>query len=215
LRVLSKRSGAALVEACLVIVMLCLILFGILQVSYLIMAKDVLSLATFSAARSATVGMSDEFIDRVARAASIPTAGPMVSRAFMNEKPLAGTTYGKQWDNALAGDPQSDQYWYEKDAIPYYLGAVDSADLPGILDYYNWKSGDTDVSASRTGGSGGSYIDVEVVQNVPLEFPFAEAFYRANMGTMVRPGATERVPRWNFEETVSMENHSALYLEKP
>lgn len=203
----SSRAGAALVESCLAIIMLCLILFGILQVSYLIAAKDVISFSAFAACRSATVGMKDEFVGRVARTTSIPMAGPMFGSPF--DEPVQ-TGAGQSFESALRTTPSSRQYWYEHDAIPYYLGAIDESELNSILNYYNWLHSDTRVVAAtrHTGDS----VEVYVSQNVPLTLPFARVFYRGNMGSMTRQDGTHSVPRSSIDADIQIENHSSLYL---
>ncbi len=207
------RAGAALVESCLAIIMLCLILFGILQISYLVAAKDVVSFSAFAGCRAATVGMKEEFVNRVVRVTSIPMAGPMVGNPFAGQGLNAGGSEGQTWNRALWATPSSDQYWAEKQAIPYYLGAVNEGDLRVLLNYYNWLSTGTLITSStrRTEDD----VEVFVSQNIPLAFPFARAFYRGNMGNMVRQNGTQSVPRSPMNAELRTENHSALYLTRP
>jgi Flp pilus assembly protein TadG len=213
-----RKAGAALVESCLVIVMLCIILFGLLQVSYLVAARDVVSFSAFAACRSATVGMREEFVGRVARVTSIPTAGPMVNNAFVDHVNVnANSSAGNAWDTAMRASPSSDQYWVEKYNIPYYLGARYEEELTYWLNYYNWISSDTLITAD-TERSGGSVV-VYVQQYVPLAFPFASGFYRENMGSMVRRDSEgtfrSEVPRAHIDVDLEFEDHSALYLTGP
>ncbi len=207
------RTGAALVESCLAIIMLCLILFGILQVSYLVAAKDVVSFSAFAGCRAATVGMKEEFVNRVVRVTSIPMAGPMVGNPFADQGLVTGGSEGQAWDRALWASPSSDQYWAEKQAIPYYLGAVNEGELKVLLNYYNWLSSGTLITSStrRTEDD----VEVFVSQNIPLSFPFARAFYRGNMGNMTRQDGTHSVPRSPMNAELRTENHSALYLTRP
>ena len=202
-----------MVESCLVIMMLCLILFGILQVSYLIAAKDVISFSAYAACRSATVGMKDEFLGRVVRTTGIPMAGPMVNSPFADQGLASGRSPGQAWDRALQASPSSQQYWMEKYTIPYYLGTVDESELGGWLNYYNWINSDTLITASPQ--HSGDSVAVYVQQYVPLSFPFARAFYRGNMGNMTRQDGTYPVPRSPIDAELVVENHSALYLTRP
>ena len=205
------RAGAALVESCLAIIMLCLILFGILQISYLVAAKDVISFSAFAGCRSATVGMKEDFVSRVVRVTGIPIAGPLVNnRNFIVRSPDRNRSGGQTWDRALAATPSSEQYWMEQYAIPFYLGASDSADLNGILNYYNWLNMGTLITASTRYTS--DSVEVSVSQNVPLSFPFARAFYRGNIGTVTRQDGTHSVPHSPITANLTVENHSALYL---
>lgn len=206
------KAGAALIESCLVIIMLCLILFGILQMSYLVAAKDVISYSAFTACRSATVGMKDEFVGRVVRTTSIPTAGPFVGRVDDQGLPASGRI-GQTWDSALESTPSSSQFRYEYYAIPYYLGAEDEVEMAYWLSYYNWMNGNTLIHAPSTHTD--YSVRVYVQQYVPLTMPFARAFVRGNMATMTRRGGTYEVPRSAIDAELEMENHSALYLHRP
>lgn len=204
------RAGAALIESCLAIIMLCLILFGILQVSYLVAAKDVISFSAFAACRAATVGMKEDFVNRVVRTTSLPMAGPMLNNQYIVRNPGSSVSEGKIWDQALLATPSSDQYWMEQYAIPYYLGAGDTAEMTGILNYYNWVNMGTLITSSTRYTQGS--VEVAVSQNVPIAFPFARAFYRGNMGTMTRQDGTHTVPRSPITAQLTVENHSTLYL---
>ncbi|MCF7849213.1 MAG: pilus assembly protein [Kiritimatiellales bacterium] len=212
-----SKTGAALIESCLVIMMLCVILFGILQVAYLISARDVISFTAFAAARSATVGMEDEFVDRVVRTVSIPTAGPMlVPGSVITHATLGAGGPGDMWDRALANSPSSEQFWVENYLIPVYLGAEEEGMLDGILNYLNWVASDGRIT-SEIGRSNSSFVDVLVQQDVPLAFPFARAFFRKDMGQIIRKNESgnyvyREVPVYSIEQEFNMENHSALYL---
>lgn len=212
----AKKEGAAIVESCLVMIMLCLILFGLLQVSYLIMARDVISFSAFASARALTVGMNEEFVERVARVTTIPSSGPAF-RSGTQHNPLPQETPGRMWDNAVETSPGSDQFWYEHYMIPWYLGAEDESQLDGLLNYHYWVSSDTAINA-QSSSPGAAEAEVTVSQNVPLSFPFARAFFHeAERGTIARGVegggyAYEEVPVYLIEQTIRLENHSALYL---
>lgn len=79
MREFRKRcEGAAMVESCLVMVLLCLILYGILQVSILTAAHDVMVYATSCGLRCATIGYNDEMVKKTVRVAALPNMGPKV-----------------------------------------------------------------------------------------------------------------------------------------
>lgn len=205
-----RKSGAALIESGLVIIMLCLILFGILQISYLVAAKDVISFSAFAACRAATVGMKDDFVERVVRSTSIPTAGPMVGSPYAEDRLVTGGPVGRTWDAALRASPTSGQYMAEKHIIPFFLGERDEMVAEGMLNYYNWATGDTRISSVPRHSSGS--VEVYVEQYVPLALPFAPVFYRDNMGRMQREDGSHSVPRLPIHANLQVENHSALYL---
>jgi len=207
-----KRAGTAMIESAIVIMMLCFILFGILQVSYLVAAKDVTSFAALASARAGTVGMREEFVNRVARVVSIPTAGPTVKRlSAATSGVVSHGRVGARWDQALRSRPESGQYWVEKYNIPIYLGAMDEGVLPSILNYYNWTLSSTKIKV-RLFRSADGRIGVYQSQYVPLSFPFAQGYYRGNMGPMNRPNGQRIVPRSHLVYGFEFEDHSALYL---
>jgi len=213
----ARKEGAAIVESSLVIIMLCLILFGVLQVSYLIMSRDVISFSAFASARALTVGMNEEFVERVARVTTIPTAGPPFNSGLRSHAELAQDAPGRMWDRAVSNGAESDQFWYEHYLIPWYLGAEDESELAGILNYRNWVSDDTAVKAESS-EAGAEEAEVTVSQYVPLAFPFAQAFFHdSDMGMMLRSAVGgvytyEEVPVYLIEQSIRLENHSALYL---
>jgi len=212
-----KRSvGAALVESCLVMAMLCLILFGILQVSYLVAARDVISYTAVAASRSASVGFNDFMIFKATRVISIPTAGPIITPQVSGGGSPAGSTGGQMWDTAVRDVPYSEQYWQERYLIPFYLGAEEWNELDAILDYENWHDIDVRINSNLLGAPDDNMVEVNVYQYVPMVFPFARAFYRGNMAQVSRSNGdiADEVPRVFMKESVRMENHSALYMEE-
>lgn len=207
-----RKEGAAIVESSLVIILLCLILFGLMQVSYLIMSRDVISFSAFASARALAVGMNEEFVERVARTTSIPSAGPPTYTRHSLVSGLPDGPVGLRWDTAVATSPGSQQFWYEHDAISWYLGADDESMLDSILNYCNWRSRDTEVTA-QSSQAGDEAAEVTVRQQVPLAFPFARAFFHdSDMGMMYRNSGYSQVRIYPIEQTIRMENHSELYL---
>ncbi|QBG48020.1 hypothetical protein EGM51_11655 [Verrucomicrobia bacterium S94] len=206
-----------MVESCLAIIMLCLILFGLLQVSYLIMARDVISFSAFASARALTVGMDEEFVERVARVTTIPTAGPPYGSSTLQHQALPDGDVGTRWDLAVSTSLGSQQFWYENYYIPFYLGAEDESQLDSILNYFHWLTSDTEISV-ESAAPGDEDAWVNVSQNVPLIFPFASGlFMDADRGMVVRyssEGEIEysEVPLYTITQEIRLENHSALYL---
>lgn len=219
---LNRKSGAALIEACLVIIMLCLILFGILQLSLLIGARDVVTYAAVGSARSASVGSGNDKLWQVAFMLTIPTAGPMLTPSMEGSGAnISGATQGAMWDHAVEGSPGNQQYWAERFLIPYFLGADSRGESRAILNYANWEQGATRVQSPELSASdradAGAFVDspVEVSQLVPLSMPFARVFYRQNMHSLWRNGGDQyAVPHIEFRETAAVENHAAYYMER-
>jgi hypothetical protein len=71
-----NREGAAMVESCIVMVLLCLILYGILQVSLVTAASDVLVYAASAGARCATIGYDETMVGKTVRIAAMANMGP-------------------------------------------------------------------------------------------------------------------------------------------
>ncbi len=145
-----KRSeGAVLVESCIVIILLCLILFGILQVSIVTAAYDVNLYAASCAARSAAVGYADNdadsMVNKVLHVAALPALGPKPDMSISAERYVAKsyliTDQGKEVLNYVP-----DEYW---DSLP------------------------DPVLVQRSGGM----VMVTLDKSYPLSIPFVRAFY--------------------------------------
>jgi len=214
-----RKEGAALVESSLVMIMLCLILFGILQVCYLIAARDVVSYTALATARSATIGYNGFMVNKVVHAISIPTAGPVITPKIRSFSP-GGRTGGQKWNNAVRREPRLDQFYAEDEAIGDYLMEEQVENLDSILNYDNWRDYDSRIALTElnyeTGSApGGDTVEITVRQYVPMVFPFARAYYGANIVDIFRQdsGAELNVPSMRISQSVKLENHSALYLE--
>src|SRR5207237_1789445 len=109
-----RQRGATLIESALVMIVVSFIFFGLLQVSLLINASQVLDLAAFNSARSKVVGFHDGIVYKTFRVANIPNAGRML---------VPGP-----------GRDEYDQLATEKQRIPWYLQDI------AALDYSNWPN---------------------------------------------------------------------------
>lgn len=224
-----SKAGAALVESCLVIIMLCLILFGMLQVSYLIGARDVIAYASVGVARSASVGFDDFMLYKAARMFTIPTAGPMLVPGVSSSRGgSSGYRQGELWDRAVENVPENEQYWTEKALIPFFLGAESPAEARAVLNYENWEVAATRVRSPELHGQdtlSERILDVPVMQYVPMVMPFARVFYRKNVYDTYRNNAGGlaqnsfvgaptyfEVPHVFMRESAGMENHAAYYM---
>ena len=86
----TNEGGQSIVESCLVIILVCLIFFGFLQVALLYNDERVLQFASFAAARSATVGFNQDTFTRAYRAAAIPASGTNLAAKGLGPKELLG-----------------------------------------------------------------------------------------------------------------------------
>lgn len=191
-----RKAGQAMVESCLVIALLALVLFGILQVARLSMAREALDYAAVAAARARTVGFNDFMIHKVVRVANIPNAGRMVTPTLTRHEGgwWGNLTPGDAWNVALQATPGSPQYELERSRIPLYLAAEHGGQLQAILDYEDWE----DLRHS-VGTPADQMIEVNTRQELPLTLPFHRAFYAADDITL--------------EGEATLEDHASLYLE--
>jgi hypothetical protein len=193
-----RRAGQALLESCLVIAILSLVLFGILQVARLHLARETLDYAATAAARARTVGFNDFMVHKVVRVAAIPAAGALLNPEVEREPALAatwaGTRPGLLWDYALAAAPASPQFEIERSRVPLYLAAQNGGQLQAILDYELWPQLHYAVVEA-----GSAEVRADTRLAVPLTLPFHRAFYAADEVTL--------------EGRADLENHASLYLE--
>jgi len=199
------REGASLIEACLVVVMMSLILFGGLQLSRLFAAREVLDYTAMAGARARAVGLNEFMVYKVVRVASIPNAGRMTNP---DTAMAAGTAMqwgsdrpGLLWDRAVrASSPYSPMANIERQRIPFYLGGGHPARLRAIMDYEDWRTITHRVDQPTL-----EMVRVQVQQDVPLRFPLSRAFFRGDAVTLHAGGRDNRGAR--------MAAHSELYLE--
>jgi hypothetical protein len=209
------KQGAAMVESCIVIALLCLILFGILQVSHVVASRNVLNYTAIATARSAAVGLNDFMLYKVSHYASIPVAGPIKTPDDFYAARPGGRTMGSKWDNAIArkNSAASDLGRYEvgiKEA--YHLATPEM--FKSILDYDNWQDEATDVRFSIEEDSKLDILHVTVEQNIPLVYPFSRVFF-GHLDT-VEVGRGEHMaeyPAKNISVTTTIEDHADLYLK--
>lgn len=81
-----KCEGAAMVESCIVIILLCLILFGMLQLSIVTAAHDVNIYAASCGVRCAAVGYDNDMVEKSIRVAALANMGPRPSMGTSTEK---------------------------------------------------------------------------------------------------------------------------------
>lgn len=199
----TTRSGAALIEASLVVALMCLVLFGVMQVSRIYAAREVIDYASMSGARARAVGLNSFMVEKVVRVAAIPNAGRMVipdEDAFMDSAEHRGSRQrpGEMWEEAVAATPGMPlRSVLERQRIPFYLGGENHAQLGAILDYENWRTVSQQVSYH-----GEDEISVRVNQRFPLSFPLRRAFAAGDEALLRASAGGAR-----------MTDHSALYLE--
>lgn len=208
------KEGAALVESCLVIALLCLILFGILQMVYVVAAQNVINYSAVATARSAAVGMNDFMLHKVSRYTTIPTAGPVrVPSGFGGVRP-EGESLGAQLLNAVSpqNDPRSALGQYEAGVYQSYHLASPSVYMD-MLDYDNWQREETAVSFTVAEDSKLDMLHVEVKQRVPFTLPFSRVFLgHLPTAQVERGGELGAYPAKEMSAQVTIEDHARLYM---
>lgn len=204
-----------MIESLLVILVLCLLFFGLLQVALVFQADEILHHSAARAARSRAVGFNDWMAVKAQRVAAIPNSGALLEPVLGTPLPVFDDTMspGEKWDSAI--DPartyqRSDKAAMELARIPFYLASENHLRGQGILDYEEWQNHAFDVSvqsanplATSLGGAG--TIRGTVRQRYPLWMPFHRLFYRPE------PDAegTDRVTLSGESEIL---DHASLYL---
>jgi hypothetical protein len=199
---MKHKAGQTLLETCIVMMLLCLLFFGLIQLSQLSASKEILDYAASCGTRARSVGFNDFMVTKVVRVAAIPNAGRILEPVIVrpaNPAPFSGTP-GTAWDYALTAQPSSPQLPVERARIPLYLGADNWGRLPGILDYEYWGNGTDNrgVIGFALHDSAGLGLGVHTSQEVPLWTPLHRLIYDGD--TMPLGGDS------------IMENHYPLYL---
>ena len=176
-----KSRGQSLIESCFVIGILCLVLMGLLQLSQLYMAGEILDYAAGRGARAAAVGFNDFMIHKVVRVATIANAGPITSPTDIPEgaaQPVS-MTLGPYQPLVLPmsmHDRPTAQRAVERARIPLYLEAHSGGELPAILDYTNWS----DIRYDSVPQSVPPILHFTVSQAFPLSIPLHRTFVAAD-----------------------------------
>lgn len=191
-----------MIESLIAIFLIGLIFFGILQVSLVFTAREVLHHAAARGARAKTVGFNDWMCRKAVRVATIPISGAMIAPDVDTADPwlqaqIATKKPGQLWDTLKDQAPASRQLGTERARIPHYLDAGNRARARYILDYAGWDEGFTvDIPQYP---SEAETLEVTVEQSIPLEMPMHRAFYGADHVLL--------------QGRSSMETHYPLYLE--
>lgn len=201
-----RCAGQSLIEACLALLILCLVFMGFFQVSQLIAARQVLYHAAARGARAKMVGFNRFMVDKAILVAAIPNAGRMIQPDIPNEDAelrewLATERAGVVWDRVLASDPGiADVHEIERARIPEFMGSEHWSWARAILDYEHWDT----VEASVPGiMNDGAPLDVRVRQQIDLRRLFGVGVYR----TFYADDTLE------LEGQSRLEAHYPLYIE--
>lgn len=149
-----SQRGEAIVESMICMLLLCLVLFGLLQMFYISAAQMLTDYAAFSAARASTVGFADYLVHRKARTATIGASGKLIEPAYSYNSLMdqAGSEY------FLMAEYHSGEMW---------------------LEYEYWEGGgDYPDATLGVGVSSSPNVNTATAtfNNYPFFFPMHEAF---------------------------------------
>jgi len=194
-----SRSGQALIESLAVIILLCLILFGIVQYVLMLTATEVIQYSADASARARVVGFNRFMVRKVNLVASIPNAGIMRTpggQPYGNADVWNRFNAGRSFVASIASSPASSQYsQIERPTIPLFLGSENAGQMYGYLDYEDWDT----ISHPIYTGSPVRTVGVVVRQDFPLRMPL----YRAISADDILP----------IRREARLADHSDLYLE--
>lgn len=179
---------------------------GLLQISEIFAAREILNHAAARGARCKTVGFNWWMVRKSVLVASIPNAGKMTVPDFENEdtvlRDMVGSmNSGQLWEETLRATPSSLQYNIERARIPEFMASFNHPRASHVLDYENWGTINSDqgVTAAPADGASPSTVSVNVYQKYPLWVPMHKAFYGAD--------AIDMRAKFN------MESHYDLYID--
>jgi len=209
--VFSRRSGQAMIESVLVIILICLCFLAIFQYANLFAAKAVLSHAAARAARSRAVGFNHWMVEKSARVAAIPASGrrltpPSAGVDNAITTALSENRVGDIWDLALDSSTRSTGTQMEIGRIPDYMDSINDPTADNLLDYELWDALTVDIDEPiNLNGTTPGTLRVTVRQRHPLLIalaPLAEGELRDAQGEDI-----------GIEGFFSIESHYPLYLE--
>ena len=210
------RSGQAAVETLLVMLVACLLLFGLLQVAHGFAEREIVRHAAACAARARAVGFNGWMWTKVMRAAAIPASGKMLvpgddeapeDAALKNA--TAKLRHGALWDWAVREKPGNARAAFEEARIPDYLASENAPRAEEILDYEGWDQ----ISASGLGGgssaTAGDVISVKLAKRYPLS-----VFVRMlNDWVGFTAGGADGLDALELRGNFEIESHYPLYLD--
>lgn len=209
------RSGQAALETLIVMLVACLLLFGLLQVAHGFAEREIVRHAAACAARARTVGFNHWMCSKVMRAAAIPASGRMLVPAddVPRDEALADAAAqlrnGALWDWAVRERPGSARAAFEAARIPDYLASANTARADEILDYEGWD----DISASGLGG--GSTATVGDILSVKLRkrYPLSIFVRMLNDWAGFVAGGADGLDSLELRGNSEIESHYPLYID--
>ena len=183
-----NSRGSTIIEAVISMLLICLILFGLLQFFYYAAAQMVTDYAAFRAARSETVGFDDTRVAMEGRMKAIAASGKMRVPFDMTQD------VANESNTSVIG-----QYHFERLAIIDYMENRRPLAYEYWAPQYNTsKVHETGLSV-KSSSMGNSFTEKMVFTDYPWIMPFRKAF------------VTEE--KIDIKGESKMSRHSAQYLE--
>ena len=112
----SGECGSTMIEAVICMLIICLILFGLLQVFYFVIGQYFIDYAAIRGARSRAVGFRDYLIGREVRVNALPASGDIVSPTLDENSAADRLTRERSYINSYVGGNRWLEYefWYGK-----------------------------------------------------------------------------------------------------
>ena len=173
----ASRSGQAALETFIVVLVVCVLLFGLLQAAVVFSGREVLHHAAARAARARAVGFNEWMAFKAMRVASIPNSGKMLEPVFaplQASTPFGGSpSPGAAWDAAMTAVPgMSPRAALERIRVPAYLASDNHARAGYVLNYAEWERGSL-REREQASAFGTGTLRYRVEQDFPLTMPFS------------------------------------------
>lgn len=187
------QRGSSIVEGVICMLLICLILFGLLQVFLLYTTQEFTDYASFRTARSLSVGFNDTLAKVEARTRALPVSGTVLTPSE-----LKTTSYLEYFTSSSykQNDGVYDYYYRLRCAIRNYMEGY------RYMECEYWL-GDNPYETrldAKLRERGDRVISEIQFTNYPLRLPFASAF------------SSDQVQ--DISSTVELKNHAKLYLDE-
>ncbi len=203
-----------MIESVVVMMVICLLFFGLFQLAHAFANREILRHAAARAARARSVGFNGWMVTKVMRVATIPNAGRMTEPQIDFPDPalrqaIATLSPGTLWDWSLSATPPSARAHFERARVPDYLASENHARADFILDYERWD----DIHGAGLGGGGlpgavSQVHEVRLRQQYPLSIMVRMLFDW--VGALTPSLADGNL---NLRGEYEIESHYPLYLD--
>lgn len=206
-----------MLETLIAVSLICVIFFGVMQISQMYAAREILHHAAARGARAKTVGFNHWMVRKAILIAAIPNSGDMITPDFENvDQALVSAISASKtgsgniidpWNQVLSGElqPSANQHTIEAARIPEFMWSDNFNRAQHVLNYEGWEDGRVHYSCSSYAiGADGSvapsvFAEVNVWQDYTNFLSLPVTYYT---GESVKLTAVSTI-----------ENHYPLYLD--